>query len=230
VRQRSEERAQERVRIARDLHDTLLQGVQGLVLRFHFATERLPAEEPVRAVPRDALDRADKVISEGRDKVRELRAETVSAGDLDKRLSRAVDAMKADGGSLISFYVIGQPRRLRPSVQDELYSIGREALTNAVRHAQATEIALELNYDEMQIILVCRDNGRGLEAEVVRAGVKSGHWGIPGMRERARSLGCKLELASSAESGTRIQVCVEWQKAYLDYESRPDGTRAFSAG
>jgi hypothetical protein len=115
-------------------------------------------------------------------------------------------------------------------VQDELYSIGREALTSAVRHAQATEIALELNYDVMQIILVCRDNGRGLEAEIVRAGVKSGHWGIPGMRERARSLGCKLELASSAESGTRIQVCVEWQKAYLDYESRPGWDTRFLRG
>src|SRR5262249_52460192 len=78
VRQRMEERAQERLRIARELHDTLLQSVRGLMLRFHFATERLPAEEPARAILRDALDRADLVMSEGREKVKELRAESVS--------------------------------------------------------------------------------------------------------------------------------------------------------
>lgn len=175
VRLRLEERAQERVRIARDLHDTLLQGVQGLVLRFHFATERLPADEPARATLLDALDRADKVINEGRDKVRELRAEAVSSGDLDKRLSRAVDAMTAHGASPISFHVIGQPRPLRPTVQDELYSIAREALVNAVRHAHAPEVVLELVYEPTRVRLVCRDNGRGVEAEVASTGIKSGH-------------------------------------------------------
>lgn len=221
LRHRLEERAQERVRIARDLHDTLLQGIQGLVLRFHFATEQLPAEEPVRGVLRDALDRADLIIGEGREKVRELRAETVLAGDLDKRLCRVVDAMRAADGPVLSFQSKGQPRMLRPSVQDELYFIGREALANALRHARAAEIALELIYEARQLRLVCRDNGRGVDAEVTRAGFKGGHWGIPGMRERARSLGCKLEMVSSAGSGTLIQVCVEARKAYLYCESAP---------
>jgi signal transduction histidine kinase/ligand-binding sensor domain-containing protein len=216
MRQRLEARAQERLRIARDLHDTLLQGVQGLILRFHFATERLPAEEPARAMLRDALERADLVISEGREKVKELRAEAVSAGELDKRLSRAVEAMKADSGTQLSFIVKGQPRMLQPSMQDELFSIGREALTNALRHAQATEIVLELAYEAKHLRLMCRDNGRGMDAEVENAGFKTGHWGIPGMRERARSMGCKLELASSNRSGTRIEVCVDAQKVYRD--------------
>jgi hypothetical protein len=117
--------------------------------------------------------------------------------------------------------VKGQPHLLRPSVQDELYSLGREALTNALRHAQATEITLEINYEAKQFLLVCHDNGRGLEAEVARAEFKSGHWGIPGKRERARSLGAKFELVSSPESETRIQAWVAAQKAYLDYESEP---------
>jgi signal transduction histidine kinase/streptogramin lyase len=214
MRRRLEERAQERLRIARDLHDTLLQGVQGLILRFHFATERLPAEEPARAMLRDALERADLVISEGRDKVKELRAEAVSAGELDKRLSRVVEAIKAESGSSASFVAKGEPRSLQPSVQDELFSIGREALTNALRHAQAAEIVLELSYEAKQLRLVCRDNGRGMDPEVANAGFKSGHWGIPGMRERALNLGCKLELASSAKNGTRIQVCVDAHKVY----------------
>jgi signal transduction histidine kinase len=214
VRKRLEERAQERLRIARDLHDTLLQGVQGLVLRFHFATERLPAGEPVREILRDALERADLVIAEGRGKVKELRAEVVSAGELDKRLSRTVEAMAPETGTQLSFVVKGQPRMLQPFVQDELFSIGREAVTNALRHAQATEVVLELTYEAKQLRLLCRDNGRGMETEVANAGFKAGHWGIPGMRERARNLGCNLELSSSAKTGTRIQVCVEAQKVY----------------
>ncbi len=94
MRRRLEERAQERIRIARDLHDTLLQGVQGLVLRFHFATERLQEDEPARAMLRDALDQADLVISEGREKVRELRAEAAQPGDLEKNLGRAAESLQ----------------------------------------------------------------------------------------------------------------------------------------
>ncbi len=214
MRDRLEERAQERIRIARDLHDTLLQGVQGLMLRFHFATERLPAAEPVRAILREALDRADDVIAEGREKVRELRAEAVSPGDLEKYFRRTVETLQADSVARISLAVAGEPVLLRPSVQDELYSIGREALTNAVRHAYATEIVLELAYEQKQLRLCCRDNGVGVASDVLRAGAKQGHWGITGMRERARGLGCKLELSSSPANGTIAQVSVEGRKAY----------------
>ena len=216
MRDRLEERAQERIRIARDLHDTLLQGVQGLVLRFHFATERLPAAEPVRAMLRDALDRADDVIAEGREKVRELRAEAVSPGDLEKYLRRAIDTLQPESIARISLVTAGESLLLRPSVQDELYSIGREALTNAVRHARATEIVLELAYEEKQLRLGCRDNGFGATAEVLRTGAKRGHWGITGMRERARGLGSKLDFFSSPDAGTLVQVCVEGRRAYAN--------------
>lgn len=219
VRQRLEERAHERIRIARDLHDTLLQGVQGLVLRFHFATESLPEEEPVRAVLRDALDQADLVISEGREKVRELRSEPAAPGDLEKNLRRVAYALQADGATKISLVVSGRPRMLHPAVQDELYSIGREALTNAMRHAQAAEIVLDLAYESRQLRLECRDDGCGVQPDVILTGCKDGHWGIPGMRERARSLGCELGFASTAEKGTLIRVCVEARRAYLETEN-----------
>ena len=214
MRARLEERVQERIRIARDLHDTLLQGIQGLILRFHYATERLTAEEPARAMLRDALVRADQVISEGREKVRELRAEAALPGDLEKNLRRAAEALQVDGTAPIILTVKGQPRALRPSVQDELYSIGREALTNSIRHAQATEIVLELIYDVKQLRVCCRDNGCGVGAEVGRSGFRHGHWGIPGMRERARDLGAKFEFASSAGKGTQIDICLEARRAY----------------
>jgi signal transduction histidine kinase/ligand-binding sensor domain-containing protein len=217
VRQRLEARAQERIRIARDLHDTLLQGVQGLVLRFHFATEQLPAEEPVRATLRAALDQADEVIHEGREKVRELRAETAAPGDLEKNLRRAAETLQADGAAKITMRVKGQPRTLHAAVQEELYSIAREALTNAVRHAHAAEIVLELAYEQKQLRLMCRDGGRGVTPEVMRAGFKRGHFGIPGMRERARGLGCTLDFTSTKD-GTRVQVSVNARKAYLETE------------
>ena len=219
MRARLEERARERIRIARDLHDTLLQGVQGLVLRFHFATERLKAEEPARAMLRDALVRADQVISEGREKVRELRAEAALPGDLEKNLRRAAEALQVDGTAPINITVNGQPRTLRPSVQDELYSIGREALTNSMRHAGASEIVLDLTYDVKQLRLCCRDNGCGVGLEVERSGFMHGHWGIPGMRERARDLGAKFEFLSSSGNGTQIDLCLEARRAYAQRES-----------
>ena len=193
---RLEERARERVRIARDLHDTLLQGIQGLVLRFHFATEQLPPAEPVRAMLAEALDRADQVIREGREKVTELRSEASSPAEIEKHLRKTAQALQADGPSRINLVVIGQPRSLRAAVQDELYSIGREALTNAMRHSGAKQIVLELEYGAQHFMLACRDNGRGVTPEVLATSSVQGHWGIIGMRERARSLGCKFEFSS----------------------------------
>jgi signal transduction histidine kinase/ligand-binding sensor domain-containing protein len=214
IRDRLEERAQERVRIARDLHDTLLQGVQGLMLRFHFATEQLPEKEPVRTILRDALDRADTVIQEGREKVRELRSESASSTVLEAHLRKAASALQAEHPLRIDVTVKGEPRALEPVVNDELYFIGREALTNAVRHAQATQVVLELTYDEKQLRLRCSDNGLGVSEDIVRSGFKEGHWGIIGMRERARSLGCKLEFSSKPGLGTEVQVRLTGKKAY----------------
>jgi signal transduction histidine kinase/ligand-binding sensor domain-containing protein len=219
-RVRLEERARERVRIARDLHDTLLQGVQGLVLRFHFATEQLPADEPARAILSDALDRADQVIQEGREKVIELRSETAPAAELEKHLKKAAEALQADGPARIHVVIHGEPRPLFIAAQDELYSIGREALTNAVRHSQGTQVLLELTYGAQYLSLRCTDNGCGVSKEVLEATQKRGHWGLIGMEERARSLGCKLEFASVVGKGTEIAIRVPAKKAYADNKPR----------
>jgi signal transduction histidine kinase/ligand-binding sensor domain-containing protein len=214
VRGRSEERARERVRIARDLHDTLLQGIQGLVLRFHFATEQLPKEEPVRAMLSAALDRADEVIREGREKVLDLRSEAGSSAELEHHLRKTAEALQADGSSRINVLVHGEPRPLQIAVQDELYSVGREAMTNAMRHSQARQVIVELTYGVNQLSLRCSDNGVGVSADYVRASLKQGHWGIIGMRERARNLGCKLEFVSTPHVGTEVAIRVPARKAY----------------
>jgi ligand-binding sensor domain-containing protein/anti-sigma regulatory factor (Ser/Thr protein kinase) len=214
MRVRLEDRARERVRIARDLHDTLLQGIQGLVLRFHFATERLPQDEPVRAMLSDALERADQLIQEGREKVTELRSEIALPAELEKHLKKTAEALQAESPARLSVIVNGEPRPLHMAVQDELYSVGREALTNAVRHSQGTQVVLELTYDPQYLALRCADNGCGVSADKLNATGQQGHWGIIGMQERARNLGCKLEFTSVAGKGTEVAIRVPAKKAY----------------
>jgi signal transduction histidine kinase/ligand-binding sensor domain-containing protein len=215
VQERLEARAQERLRIARDLHDTLLQGVQGLILRFHFATEQLPAEEPARVVLLDALDRADEVIQEGRVKVRDLRAEVASPAELQINLRKVADSLETEDLPRIRVRVIGEPRALHPNVSDELYGIGREALTNALLHAQATQIVLELTYRTNELRLSCIDNGCGVSLESLPGRSEQGHWGIVGMRERAKNLGSNLEFSSKLGVGTEIRLSVEGRRAYI---------------
>ncbi|HEY9127556.1 MAG TPA: two-component regulator propeller domain-containing protein [Acidobacteriaceae bacterium] len=214
LRGRMEERARERVRIARDLHDTLLQGIQGLVLRFHFAAEHLDEEDPVRAMLTSALDRADQVIKEGREKVTELRSEGAALAELEQHLRKAVNAMHVGSNCNVTIAVHGTPRMLQSAVQDELYWIGREALTNAVAHARATEILIEVDYQQEQISLRCTDNGCGIAGDLAYANKKEGHWGIIGMRERARTLNCRLEIESQPGVGTSIAITIPARRAY----------------
>ncbi len=229
VRGRLEDRARERVRIARDLHDTLLQGIQGLVLRFHYATEQLPEGEPVRAMLSAALDRADHVIKEGREKVTELRTEISAPGELERHLRRTAEALETDTPSPLRLIVSGEPRALQTAVQDELYSIGREALTNAIRHSGAKEVLIEITYGEQQLSLRCYDNGCGVSADSVKASLNQGHWGIIGMRERAKSVGCKLEFLSTVGVGTEVAVRVPARKAYVDSHSTSSWSRLVRA-
>ena len=212
---RMEERARERVRIARDLHDTLLQGIQGLVLRFHFATEQLAEDGPVRTMLATALDRADHVIKEGREKVMELRSDSTAPAELEKHLRKAVDSVPVAENCRVTITVHGMPRLSRGPVQDELYWIGREAFINAVLHSEAAEIQLEITYKDVEISLRCIDNGCGIAADGMQVNRKEGHWGIIGMRERARTLYCSLEILSRLGVGTQIAIAVPARKAYV---------------
>lgn len=216
MRQRVEARAHERLRIARDLHDTLLQGIQGLVLRFHYATEQIKNDDAAREMLQIALGRADQVINEGREKVRELRSLKSTARDLSEQLLELTEAVQPETDSRISLTRKGEVRRLQPLVHEEIFSIAREALSNAVRHASAAIITLELSFERKHMRIACIDDGLGLSPEVAAAAAKRGHYGIVGMRERADKLGCKLNVYSAPGAGTRVEISVPAKRAYLD--------------
>jgi signal transduction histidine kinase/ligand-binding sensor domain-containing protein len=216
MQERVEARAHERLRIARDLHDTLLQGIQGLVLRFHYATEQIKNDDEARGMLRVALSRADQVILEGREKVRELRSDQNEGRDVQALLLEIVEALQTETESRIDLTGRGEPRPVTIFVQEEIFSIAREALTNAVRHAFARNIVLEVSFERRFFRIACVDDGRGISPDILAAGSKAGHYGIVGMRERAAKLGCKLVLTSNAGLGTRVEVSVPASRAYVD--------------
>jgi len=207
VRDRLEERAAERVRIARDLHDTLLQGLQGLMLRFHFAAQRIPEEIPARAMMEDALNVADRVVEESRDRVKSLRCALTGRG-LAKALAEAGDEMNWQRSVQFSVVTEGSHAPLDPSLEGELYFIGREAIANAFRHAGASQIAVEMSSDGRNVRLSCRDDGCGIDPSLLKGTGKDGHWGLLGMRERAERLGAKFECWTAPGEGTEVTVTV----------------------
>ena len=206
-------RTRERERIARTLLDTFLQSVQALVLRMHILMGRLPPDTGLRAEVEDVLARAEDVIDEGRERVRQLRVPGVRQGCLAQALSDAGLALAAATGVNYVERHQGRPRRLDPEIEDELFTIGREALSNAFHHAQATQVTLLLDYRAGELHLGVSDDGGGIAPEVLASGARQGHWGLPGMRERARLAGGTLDIDSSP-AGTTVRVCIPVTTAY----------------
>jgi signal transduction histidine kinase/ligand-binding sensor domain-containing protein len=214
IRQRAEERADERIRIARDLHDTLLQGVQGLLLSFHAAASKVPAEHESKRALEKALARADQIILEGRNRVTRLRSEDLTDAEL-KSLIEGV-ATSLNSVSAVNFVIerTGGSDALQSHVADEVFCIAREALTNSFRHSAASQIAVELDYQKRAFRMTCRDNGRGFDADAVRTTQANGHWGLRGMAERAERMGAKFIYTSAPEKGTEVCVTVPSRLAY----------------
>jgi signal transduction histidine kinase/ligand-binding sensor domain-containing protein len=225
---RVEERANERTRIARELHDSLLQGLQGLLLHLQVAQNMLPARpgEARRAIEK-VLDQGDQALSEARNAVQGLRAPAQIFDDLAQALG-ATGRELATGYESIDFRVMveGKPRNLDPEFRDEAYRFGREALRNAFSHARAKSIEAEVTYEDTRLILRIRDDGIGIDPTVLRRGSRPGHWGLSGMRERAESLGAQMELWSESGAGTEVQLNVPASVAYQE-PSRPEGPRFF---
>lgn len=211
---RLEERLAERERISRELHDTLLQGFQGLMLHFQRVLNQIPHEEPARETMKKAMAAADEVLVEGRERVRDLRGDDAAASELPELLAAYGQELATDGVMEFKLTVISTPERLHPVVGDEVYQIAREALTNAFRHSEGTNIEVEITYRREFLSVRVRDNGRGIEKEVLTAGRK-GHWGLSGMRERAADIGAKVSFWSSAGRGTEVEITVPAKVAYL---------------
>ncbi len=206
VKERLFERLSERERIARELHDTFFQNIQGLLLRFNTATAALPSDSPSRRVLEETLERSDRVMSEGRELVLDLRNAVARPDDLPAVLAEFGRELKADHSCEFKVIVNGAVQPLHAAVAKELSTIGREAVYNAFKHASARTIEVELSYERSQLRMCIRDNGVGVESRVLEDGKREGHWGLPGMRERASKIGAALSIWSRPGAGTEVEV------------------------
>jgi signal transduction histidine kinase/ligand-binding sensor domain-containing protein len=196
----------ERERIARELHDTLLQGVQALILRFHLAATRLVGQEPVKQLMDSALDQAELMLQEGRDQVQDLRAHDHFQAGLARMLEREGQRMSAERGVQFVLRESGRIRALPPLVAHEVYRIANEAMLNAFQHARAARIEVELLFEHKGLTVIVRDDGCGLPAEVLRDGGVPGHWGLPGIGERAERLGAAVRWTSAPGQGSEMRL------------------------
>jgi signal transduction histidine kinase/ligand-binding sensor domain-containing protein len=205
-------RVGERTRIARELHDTLLQSFHGALLRFQTVFQLLP-ERPIEAKEKlgSTIEQAAEAITEGRDAVQGLRDSTIQGNDLALAISTLGQELSTDStGHRPGFRVAleGQSRDLHPILRDEVYKIAAEALRNAFLHAHAKQIEVEIRYDNEQFRLRVRDDGKGVDPAILSSQGSKGHYGLPGMRERAALIGGKLVVWSEVDAGTEVELRV----------------------
>ncbi|MBC8164234.1 MAG: hypothetical protein H7Y20_00005 [Bryobacteraceae bacterium] len=218
----------ERTRIARELHDTLLQSLHGLMFRFQAARNMLPLR-PGEAM--DALDgaiaRTEQAIAESRDAIKDLRGTPAASKDIAElvtQMGRELGGSREahNGSPAFSVTVEGRQRILSSTAQDEVSRIAHELLLNAFRHAEARRIEAEIRYGRHSLRVRFRDDGKGIDPEVLKLGGRPGHWGLPGMRERAQRLGAQLDFWSEAGAGTEVQLTIP---AIVAYGKSPGGAR-----
>jgi signal transduction histidine kinase/ligand-binding sensor domain-containing protein len=220
-----EARVGERTRIAREIHDTLLQSAHGLVVQLEVVSQLL-LERPAEA--KQSLDRtinlAAKTVTEGRDAVQGLRESTVQRNDLARAVNTLGEELAANrannGSAAFRVTVEGEPRDLHPILRDEIYRIAAEALRNAFRHAQARQIEVEIRYDDEQFRLRVRDDGKGMDPAVLAKPARPGHYGLPGMRERAKLVGGSLTVWSDVDAGAEVELTVPAATAYMGSRRR----------
>jgi signal transduction histidine kinase len=205
---RFEERLDERMRIAQELHDTLLQGFLSASMQLHVAVDRLPEDLQAKLGLHRVQQLIGQVIEEGRNTVQGLRSVTGDSLDLGQAFSRIRQelATQKEKGEEIGFRTIveGRPRALHPMLRDEVYRIGREALIYAFRHSRARSIEVEVKYASGYLRVLVRDDGCATQRE------------LSGMRERAERIGARLKIRSRAAAGTEVALTVPGQVAYLN--------------
>jgi signal transduction histidine kinase len=221
---RLDERVNERTRVARELHDTLLQSLHGLLFRFQAVANMLP-ERPADAKQKleGAIDQAAEAITEGRDAVQNLRAATVLTNDLAVAITTLGDELAASdangNGTVVHVAVQGTSRDLHAILRDDIYRIAGEALRNAFRHAHARRIDVHIRYDDRQFQLRVRDDGQGIDSALLDE-QRPGHFGLPGMRERAELVGGRLDVWSEVGAGTEVDLTIPAAKAYATARAR----------
>ena len=215
IRSRLEERLRERERIARELHDTLLQGVQGLILKFQSVADEISPHQRAHAELLAALDRADEIVAEGRDRVRGLRS-SEHRNALPEAMGDSAERLLARSGITVAVTTDGILRELRPVVADEILRIGDEALFNIDRHSQASTATIGISYGRRGLTVRITDDGVGIPPQILETG-RDGHFGLVGMRERASRIGGELSVTSVPGGGTRVIMVVPARSAYADH-------------
>jgi signal transduction histidine kinase/ligand-binding sensor domain-containing protein len=223
---RLEERVSERTRIARELHDTLLQSFQALLLHLQAVSYVLPTRPQEGQQKLDsAIDQGARAIREARDAVQDLRSSATVVNELAQALDTLGQELAANetnrnvGAPVFHVEVEGAPRNLHPVVRDDVYRIAGEALRNAFRHAGAQHIEMEIRYDEAQLRLRLRDDGKGIDPNLLSDDGHEGHYGLRGMRERAQLLGGNLTVWSERNSGTEVELIIPAARAYSSSHS-----------
>ena len=199
-------RVEERLRVARDLHDTLLQTFQAALIQMQAASNMFSGrpEKAVETLQR-AITTSAEAIAEGREAIQNMRSSTVLTNDLARALRVAGDELAALGSATFKVRVQGSSRNVHPILRDEIYQITLEAIRNAFQHAEAQAIEAEILYGDSLRVRI-RDDGKGIDPAIMKEGRRSGHYGLPGMRERAERIGGKLDVWSGPGAGTEIQL------------------------
>jgi signal transduction histidine kinase/ligand-binding sensor domain-containing protein len=199
-------RLQERERIARELHDTLLQDFQAMILRFHVISRRLVSGDPNRLAMDEGLRFADKVLAEGRNRIRDIRGDTKLPEDLSKAFADYGNQISQSRPLSFDVKITGAQTEIDPIIRDEIFRIGREAIGNAFKHSECSKIQVELAYAPREFQMIIRDDGNGIDPSILSAGGKPGHWGIYNMLERAQKIGATLEFSSQPNAGTTLEL------------------------
>lgn len=218
---RFQERLAERTRIAQELHDTLLQSFQGLMLRFQTGINYLPTNpDHAKNALETALDKADMALAESRNAIQNIRGKATAEFDLVETMNSIMQAMKAEAdfkeenAPRFQLLLEGIPRPVNPVLQDDIYRIAVESLRNSFQHARAKQIETEITYGGRLLRIRFRDDGVGIHPDVLAEGRRTGHWGLVGMQERAERIGAKLDIWSRAGAGTEIELRLPGQIAY----------------
>jgi signal transduction histidine kinase len=208
LRTRLEGQHAERERIARELHDTFLQTVQGLVLKLYAVSIKLP-EGDLRYSITSAVKLADDAASEARDRVQALRASSTVQVNLAESLERIADEYDDHHYPPVRVKEVGTQTCKDPLIIDELYASGREAIINALHHSNAKLISVLVDNDREGIRVVISDDGKGIDPKVLAEGGKPGHWGLCGIRERMNRIGGTCQIVSNGHSGTTVTLIVD---------------------
>ena len=211
---RLQERLDERARVAQALHDTLFQGFASSSMLLHAVADEI-ADQKARSKLTRVLRRMNRIIEEGRESVSGLRVPD-DHDNLESALARDAEHFKGERQIDVRLTVKGNPRPLHPVARDAVYQISREALANTFRHAQAKQVEVDVEYSRDELTVCVRDDGCGMAPHIVDEG-RPGHFGLPGMRERAEQIGAVLRLWSREGAGTEVEIHVPAKTAFPDW-------------